>query len=252
MTMPDTLREDDLHAYVDGALDLAARADVEAWLKAHPEEAARAAAYAEQRRLLHARFDAILDEAVPPRRYGAALVRNRRPWRAVAAAVALFVAGVAAGYGVTTQRAERQSVETALFRHAVGAHRVYVSEVRHPVEVGADEEAHLVGWLSKRLGQSVKAPNLITAGFRLVGGRLLPDDGAPAAQFMYEDSGGRRVTVYVRGQRSGGDTAFRFAAEEGAAAFYWVDGPLGYAIAGSLPREELLALARLCYEQLES
>ena len=39
----------------------------------------------------------------------------------------------------------------SLARSAAIAHAVYTPEVRHPVEVGAEQEAHLVQWLSKRL-----------------------------------------------------------------------------------------------------
>ena len=60
---------------------------------------------------------------------------------------------------------------------ALGAHTVFVPEVRHPVEVKADE-AHLVRWLAKRVGADVRAPALGSMGWQLMGGRLLPDQEA--------------------------------------------------------------------------
>ena len=118
-----------------------------------------------------------------------------------------------------------------------------------PVEVTASEEQHLVNWLSKRLGAGVRAPDLEPAGFALVGGRLLPgSDGGPAAQFMYEDQSGRRLTLYLRhAQWDSGETAFRDAERVGVSLFYWIDGPFGYALAGDLDRERLLEVARLVY-----
>ena len=92
----------------------------------------------------------------------------------------------------------------------MGGHVVYLLEHRHAVEVKAAEEKHLVDWLSKHLGHAVRAPGLTEAGFELAGGRMLPDAGWPAAQFMYEGGGGRRVTLYVRSGRPDTDTAFRF------------------------------------------
>ena len=59
-------------------------------------------------------------------------------------------------------------------RRAAVAHAVYSPEVRHPVEVGADQEQHLVTWLSKRLGLKIKAPKLDEAGMALVGGVAQP------------------------------------------------------------------------------
>ena len=137
-------------------------------------------------------------------------------------------------------------------RPAALAHVVYSPEVRHPVEVGAEQVAHLVQWLSKRLGTSLQAPHLQTAGFQLLGGRLLPDQGKAAAQFMYQDAAGRRVTLYVRKAVKGNqETAFRFAREEGLSVFYWVEGEAGYALSGDLPKDDLLKLAELSYRQLD-
>jgi len=64
------------------------------------------------------------------------------------------------------------------------------------------------------LGVTIRAPMLESLGFQLLGGRLLPADGQPAAQFMYQD-------LYAR-RRLGGnrETAFRFAEQDGIGAFY--------------------------------
>ena len=67
---------------------------------------------------------------------------------------------------------------------------------------------------------------------------------------MYEDSGGNRLTIYVRTAEDGEDTAFRFVEDRGLSAFYWVDAPLSYALTGKMPRDELLTLARAVYDEL--
>jgi anti-sigma factor RsiW len=132
---------------------------------------------------------------------------------------------------------------------AIGAHIVYTAEIRHPVEVDASQEDHLVAWLSKRLGNPLRPPRLRQTGFELVGGRLLEDAGQPAAQFMYEDDTGRRVTVYVR-PHQGKETAFKFSGNRGISTFYWIDAPFAYALAGDIPRQDLLRLAHVIYEDL--
>ena len=138
----------------------------------------------------------------------------------------------------------------SLPRQAAVAHAVFVPEVRHPVEVGADQEAHLVGWLSKRLGAELKAPTLADAGYRLVGGRLLPGDQGEVAQFMYENAAHNRLTLYVRPDAPNrGDAGFRYAREGGIDVFYWIDGPFGYALSGSTGRDDMLRLATLVYQQ---
>lgn len=98
--MTDPVREDDLHAYVDGALPEARRLDVEAWLAAHPEDAARVQAWAGQNQALHAAFDGVLNEPLPIDLVRAARRRPvRAPWRAMAAALALAASGLI-GYGI--------------------------------------------------------------------------------------------------------------------------------------------------------
>jgi anti-sigma factor RsiW len=243
------MNENSLHAYVDGQASEAERREVEAALAADPALAARVRDYSAQNAALHARFDPLLDEphalAVPRARSGA--------WQRWGGLAATLLLGVVCGYfarGWITPGASAPS----LARQAALAYAAYVPEVRHPVEVTAAEEPHLLAWLSKRLAVPLKAPSLSSAGYSLLGGRLLPpsqaDDPAPIALLMYENAQGRRLTLLVKRSAVNSETAFRFADDGGAKVFYWIDGPLGYALAGDLPRDELLQVARLVYQQL--
>ncbi len=138
-------------------------------------------------------------------------------------------------------------------RAATVAHGVYVPEVRHPVEVSADERGHLVAWLSKRLGAQLAAPDLLSQGFELVGGRLLPGERGPSAQLMYQDAQGVRITLYVsRGESETAATAFRFERAGTVQSFYWIDRGLGYVLSGELPRERLSTMATAVYRELEA
>jgi anti-sigma factor RsiW len=120
------------------------------------------------------------------------------------------------GWQLHAYTAVRQVEQAAWARRAAMAHVVYSPEVRHPVEVGADQEAHLGAWLSKRLGTPLKSPQLSAQGYALVGGRLPPGDRGPVAQFMYQDGKGVRLTLYVPLQRGRTrETAFRFSQEQG-------------------------------------
>jgi anti-sigma factor RsiW len=140
------------------------------------------------------------------------------------------------------------------------AHAVYAPEVRHPVEVNVAQgsaaeqraqEEHLARWLSKRLDMPVKLFDLRAQGFELVGGRLLPDAAGPSAQLMYQNSGGQRVTVYLRRPEAGADTAFRYQRDGELGMFYWSEDGFGCALVGNLPKERLLALSEAVYKQIE-
>jgi anti-sigma factor RsiW len=85
----------------------------------------------------------------------------------------------------------------------------------------------------------------------LVGGRLLPGDTGPVAQFMYADASGQRLTLYVSsGQKQNRDTGFRFAQEGNVGVFYWIDGSFGYALSAAVGKKELSQIANAVYEQL--
>ncbi|SHN36276.1 Transmembrane transcriptional regulator (anti-sigma factor RsiW) [Duganella sacchari] len=246
--------EAELHAWVDGQLPPARRAAVDAYLSQHPAEAARLQAYRAHNAGLRALFNPVLDEPVPRALQRRPLQLPHWPLR-MAAMLALTLAGGGAGWWLhgAAQTGERvQQAALALPARAALAHAVYTPEVRHPVEVGADQQAHLVAWLSKRLGAQLKPPLLTAQGYTLEGGRLLPGQSGPVAQFMYRDGGGVRLTLYVSTeQKQHRDTAFRFAQEGEVSVFYWLDGQFGYALSGNLDKAALATLANAVYAQLE-
>ena len=240
--------ETELHAFIDGQLDAARRAAVEDYLAANPAEAERVRAYARQNEQLHALFDSTLDEPVPEALRRKPARRAPGPMRYAALLAAAVVGGV---LGWALRGEEPLTITASLPQQAALAHVVYAPEVLHPVEVGAREEAHLVNWLSKRLGAPVRAPQLSDAGYELVGGRLLPGEAGPAAQFMYQDARGNRLTLYVRTTADDNhETAFRYAKQDKVGVFYWVDGPFGYALSGELERPQLLRIAESVYRAL--
>jgi|KBSMisStandDraft_5_1062788.scaffolds.fasta_scaffold250674_1 anti-sigma factor RsiW len=250
MSTPRKVDETDIHAYLDGELPPERAADVTAHVNANPEIAERLGAYRRNDEQLRTRFDSVLEEPIPER-----LRVRRRGMPALAryaAAVCWLMIGLAAGWFLhDVRRIDRSADAPAWARRAAVAHAVYSPEVRHPVEVGADQEAHLVAWLSKRLGAQLRIPKLSAIGYSLVGGRLLPGERGPAAQFMYQDSRGQRLTLYVRTNRDAGqETAFRFAEDGTVRVFYWIDRGLGLALSGEIEKQELLRVANTVYQQL--
>lgn len=271
---PLPVTEAELHAYVDGLLPPARRAEIDAYLAPRPAEAERLRAYAHQNSALRALFDPVLDEAAPPR---LSAPPRWRAWRLppqlsrYAAAALIAVAGGAAGWALrghtpddaalarsgapmARDRADGLALRATdgLAHRAAIAHAVYSPELRHPVEVDAGQEAHLVAWLSKRLGQPVHPPGLARLGYELIGGRLLPGNSGPVAQFMYQDAAGRRLTLYVAAEQADNrDTRFRFAREGAVNVFYWIDGKFGYALSAGIDKGELAKIATLVYQQLQ-
>src|SRR5229473_6265350 len=140
--------EDELHAYVDNELPTERRGDVEAWLATHPDDAERVQSWRAMAEALHARYDAIADEPVPKRLEIERLVRQPRRWvyGAIAAALVAFIAGGGVGWLARGAVASPSTFQNFTL-DALDAHRLYVVEVRHPVEVPGSERAHLQQWL---------------------------------------------------------------------------------------------------------
>jgi anti-sigma factor RsiW len=258
--VPGAVEEPELNAHLDGQLPPGRAAAVAAYLTAHPETQARLQQYAKQQQLLRDAIAAQSTASIPARLRVARLAAARRNHRlrrltAAAAALLLLIVGGVGGWTARTAESRLASSESAGVRSftsdAIDAYRVFSVEVRHPVEVDADHETHLVQWLSKRLGRPLVVPDLAKLGFQLMGGRLLPSDDGPAAQLMYDDGKGSRLTVYYQPVGfAGGRTEFRYRQSGGVGAFYWSEEGFGYAIAGKADRDLLLKAAEIVYQQI--
>jgi anti-sigma factor RsiW len=252
MTDPNIpVTEDELHAYVDGELPAERREAVEAWLATHHDVAAQVSSWRMQSDMLHAKYDSVADEAVPPHLNIDLLSRPPRQWAyaLVAATLAALIIGGGAGYELRGRSAQ-SSAFTNFTRDALDAHKLYVVEVRHPVEVAANERAHLQQWLSNRVGYKIQAPELDNNGLKFIGGRLLPGPAGPAAFLMYETANGERYTVYTSRAKTEA-TQMRYASQNNDGAMFWADRGVGYVVSGPTDKDRLTQVARLVYDQTE-
>ncbi|MEO8536794.1 MAG: anti-sigma factor [Betaproteobacteria bacterium] len=247
--------DDDVHAWADGQLPDERRHAFEQAMAHDAALAARGAETLRQNAWLRGGLDEMLHEPLPPRLVDAARPPSRaaraRGAFAAAAAVVLLGIGVTAGWLARDAALERAGTPTTFARQAALTHALYAADANRPVEVWANEEKRLVTWLTRRLGFPVRAPDLNSVGYALVGGRLVAGNEQPTALFMYENAAKQRLTLQARRQPAGArETAFRYAVEDGVGVYYWVDDQSGYALSGTLDRAELLAIGRLVYGEL--
>ena len=278
--------EASLHALVDGELTPDEAQALRRQLQDWPELAARVQAWQAQREGLQALHRECLEQPLPARVLDAwrpagpvrGAATAERPWWAHRQAAMWLLMGSmavsgAAGTGLgwywgqqePSPASRAQASPPPFVRDAAIAHAVYQVERRHPVEVAASEQDHLMQWLSKRLGQPLRAPDLQAEGYRLMGGRLLPAGEIVSghtlarAQLMYENAQGQRLTLYIAvdGSPAGrqGGTAFR-RSEQGQGdqltrSIYWLDGALAYALSGSMEAGQLDRLSQRVYLQLQ-
>lgn len=251
------ITRDQLMAYLDGQLDDGSRAAVEAHLATHPQSAAEIAGLERQSAAIRALFGPALSEPLPARLdpHRLALARNRRRWQSLTRAammVGLLGIGMLVGWSLRPS-APGPEAYSRLIADAVSAHTVYVAENRHAVEVAATDADHLTNWLSNRLETELAMPDLATAGFSFMGGRLLPAPALPggrAAQLMYENGNGERVTLYIT-PSAGVDGPARELVQLGAdTALYWANAAITCTIVAPQTPESVEMLASSIFAQL--
>lgn len=200
-------------------------------------------------------YQPVADEPVPDRFRTALLAGaevRRRDWPVVfriAATVVLLLLGATGGW-LLARWDQTAEVAQVLPDEALQAHSIYSVEVIHPVEVPATDEIHLVAWLSKRLGHAITPPDLDVEGFRLLGGRVVPDVNGAAALLMYENAGGIRISLFIALRPGSGETALRFTKGDSSNGFWWIDDGLGCVVVGAVDRHELNKVAVAAYQQL--
>jgi len=255
MTTGTAIQDDEIHAYADEQLPAMRAEELAAAIAREPALGLRVAEIRRQNALLRDAFEPWLAEPLP--RHLLACAAGRAPrrmprWLPHAAAIAAsLLIGVGIGWFGRGEMLQLAGTPVTFPRQAALTHALYAADANRPVEIWAAEEQRLVNWLSRRLGFAVHAPDLNSIGFALVGGRLVAGNEKPGALFMYENADKQRISLLVRKDNaSSGETAFRYAFEDGVGVFYWIDDACGYAISGRIDRAQLLAIARVVYGQL--
>lgn len=226
-----------LSAFVDDELSDPERAAMLERLANDPQASARIAAYQAQNTALKALF------ATPQENVRCIVLPRRVAWWQHARAAAIWLSvGVACGVASGWVSPSFLNPQPAFAKRADIAYAVYAPEQRHPVEVAAAEEEHLIKWLSARLERPLTVPSLQEYGYTLVGGRLLPGESGPAAQFMYQNGTGQRLTLYVTAAPKDA-TVFRLLRDGRQSTFYWVNQGMGYAISGNASEPQIRSMA---------
>lgn len=259
------IEDKDLHAYVDGQLPPERRRAVELYLANNPEAAVRVSDWRAQNRALALAFGPVAEEPLPERLLAAAVSGSpaeqqappRRDRRMAIAASVGFLAGalatlagvrLAARYGA----APGDDLLPDFLGVALQSHKIFTPEKRHPVEIAAADQGHLLEWLSKRLAYPMALPDLQTMGLSLVGGRMLTGPRGPAAFFVFEGADGERITLYCARLGTIPDEEPRTMRADGFTTVYWLDDGIGFALTGDVPDPTLKTLAGRISAAMES
>lgn len=123
----------------------------------------------------------------------------------------------------------------------VAAFQAFARPGVEPVEFAAREGAEAETWLTARLGRPVHLP-ATPASVRLVGARITPYPGAPAAFLIYKSPDGA-LGLLIRPLDAPEATAPRLIATDGHAAAVWAERGQGLALAGDPDAASLMRTA---------
>lgn len=240
MTGPVYPTDDEIHAYVDDALEPARRDEVAGILRNDAALDARIRAYAADRDALRLALVGIMRQPVPPA-WQASIMSATRSRNQLTRRMAVG-AGIAAAVAASVGGALLWPAHDPILQDALAARDQGLASAE--ALDGADPAAQ-AGKLAAALRLSVRPPDLMHFGFRLA---ALAVSRAPAAQIEYRDGSGRRLTIYVR--PSDGTVRFDLLRHGKARVCVWQDDVVGAVIIADMSAGEMMRVAGAAYAAL--
>jgi len=244
-------READLHAYIDDELDLEQRIAFEAYLAANPAAAARVHEYLHQREALRRGLD-LLAAGEPPRAADLAgrlyrrlrLDLTVRRFGPIAAAILLLAGGWNIGAWVQQQGNAGWAAVPPFADEAAAAHAMAVAQTVAHLAIAPQDLKTVAEGLARRAGET--AINLPEAdpNLTLVKAAVVPWHEGSALQFVYRETDGELLTLFVVVGDPMGDVGLRAVEQNGLQLVYWCKGSVVYTVAGSRTDNDLLVVAK--------
>ncbi|RJX78895.1 anti-sigma factor [Pseudomonas sp. LS-2] len=233
ITLPPSER--DLHAYVDGQLNDADQQTLETYLAANPEMAKQLQAWQRDVQNLRAGLSGELHRPMNPEldpAYIRQRLRRNRTRHFATAAVLLIAVGIG---GLSGWQAREMTLASAVLpmADAVQAYRMFAVNDSMASDWNAGKPNNVQVWLDKNFAQANRLPDLESAGFKPVSGRLTSTEQGAAAMVVYKDADGRTLSFYIRPPGVQNHLLPRGTRRDGELqADYWSSGRYNYAVVG--------------------
>lgn len=249
ITLPPSER--DLNAYVDGQLNDADRSTLETYLAAHPELSRQVQAWQRDAQSLRAALSGELHRAPNPELDPAFIrkrMRRNRTRHFATAAVLLIAVSVGGLSGWHAREITFASANPPM-ADAVQAYRMFAVNANMASDWSSDKANNVQVWLDKNFAQANRLPDLESAGFKPVSGRLTTTEQGAAAMVVYKDSEGRTLSFFIRPPGEANHLLPRGSRRDGELqADYWSGSGYNYAVVG--PADDPAAqAARLALKQ---
>ena len=247
--MSERVSETDLHAYVDGQLDMARRIEVEAYLQQHP----RAATLVMEELKLRDELRLFLaDETwvAPPATVELARRLDRRlGWRSFGlrlrrgvAAVILLGLGWFAHVefsGLSVEQVAAANPIPAFVDEAAEAYQA----ARLELATGFAPHPGILPLTAHHSSGLLPVP-MLSGELEFLGSDLVPWDGGTAVLALYTAGQDQVVTLFAAEVESFDVAVPQATVVQGLAIVFWQAGHAAYVLSGDLPEADLLAFAR--------
>jgi len=246
------IRDEDLHAFIDGELDAARHAEVADAARDDAALMEQIAAFRADKAMLAEVYAPLIDRPLPKEwlsRIADGGQRRRNTWwapiTAIAASIVLLIGGL------STYHRLPANGEESIVREALAA-RADMLESNEVVAVASPAEAGNVNHiLAAALRMHVKAPDLSRMGYTLESVHVYGNvPGGKSVELRYRDAKSRDFALYVRHPSSG--VRFDQYRNAGLRVCIWQDDVLGTVMTGPISAAEMQRLASLAYTGLES
>jgi anti-sigma factor RsiW len=250
MTSAQPIREEDLHAFIDGELPADRAAMVATALEADPILAARVAAFTADKAALAAAFRPIGQQSVPPswialieRAAAAPTTARRRVLPRARWAVGLAACLVLALGGVVLLE-QRGPPEGSILAQAEAARQELTLPLARLTGEALADVPSRDAELTRAVGLKLRAPDLAHLGWTLVE----IDMYAKAAALRYRAEGDRTLTLFVR--PSTGAPRFDLFETGAVRVCLWQDEVVGAVMMGEMSAGQMMRVAGAAYAAL--
>lgn len=248
----DAITERDLHAYVDGLLDARRRKKVEAYLERNPEIAEEVQDYIAYNRLLAGAYKNTEGETIPPRLLSVLNRPVKDIWPAVmkaAAVIVLCVLSAGGGWLGAYQAKGPQGGDkmAGSFLHQIASNTEphYDGASVEALNVNTGVQTDPLNWLTQKVALEMQAPNLTQAGYALERRRLIMRGKQEFVELKYGNQAGETIKLYMKTRWEKEPPTIEFARRNGKSIAHWQEGPLVYALTGTLDRKNAAQIADL-------
>ncbi len=237
------ISDDDLHAYIDGALAKEHALAVRKALAADPALAERAALFEADKAMFKTVYAPLAERPLPAEWIARAQQRPRTQWRQASAIAAILLV---TALGPLAWRYYAPPASTDVVQVALDAREGMPVGVRHVIKNDDPKTDQYDAALRQAVAANVRIPDLSRMGYHLAGLHLYDK----AAEILYRGPQDQLFTLYVR--RSDGAARFDQFERRGLRVCIWQDDQISTVMAGNISAAVMQRLATLSYTGLTS